>query len=232
MRLGAVAVNAALLIASAMPAALAQDYSEALNPKAVRSIDPPIGVRATAAAGSPMVADVSQLSVEGARLEVGVEMPAATKISTPFPAGSALFRIKSSRAFKACGVVNNERGFPSCLIDDDGDGLFDRAAKNSVTDGQPLASPARYRRITDLRLPGMAGGLERALLYQGATADGIKISYREFQNGLARDAFTEELSIPLSKSFPQRFAAKGLVFTAYSLDGMGLTYSIDRVAGW
>ena len=76
-----------------------------------------------------------------------------------------------------------------------------------------------------VEVAGEGGNNFRKLIIYSGVGDGtIKFSYREFTNDMARPAFTEELTLPLGKSFPQDVAIKDQVFTLISLDGMGLTY--------
>jgi hypothetical protein len=182
-------------------------------------------------AGEPIAKEFNERSAEGAIIEQDVTWPAKTKLNMTLRAGEALFRIQSNKSYKACTVRPSERGWPACLIDDDGDGRFDRGAKNDVTAGQVLTAPIPYRRTMDIRLPAPAG-FQRTLVYQGLAAASLKISYREFSDNLARPAFNEELSIPLGSSFPQKVAAKGIVFTVYAIDGLGMTYSIDDASAF
>ena len=69
-----------------------------------------------------------------------------------------------------------------------------------------------------------ASSFRKVIIYSGVGDGIIKFSYREFTNDMARPAFTEELTLPLGKSFPQDIAIKDQVFTLISVDGMGLTY--------
>jgi hypothetical protein len=54
----------------------------------------------------------------------------------------------------------------------------------------------------------------------------LLLSYREFSGGLARPAFTEELSIPLDKTYPQELRFKGLTIRVDKLNGTGLQYEL------
>lgn len=150
------------------------------------------------------------------------------------PAGTEMLQIESSSPFKACELHVSDRYFPHCLIDDDGDGTFDRAALNDVTKAYPMERRARYR-VTDVLVDVPTGGalvkqFRQTVIYQGSTSDTLKLSYREFSDDMARPAFTEEMLVPIGRQFPQQFAVKGLSFTILSLGPMGMTYRVDGIS--
>ncbi|HTM95475.1 MAG TPA: hypothetical protein VL100_06640, partial [Croceibacterium sp.] len=99
-------------------------------------------------------------------------------------------------------------------------------SSNYIRKAYPLARPVPYHRAKIL-LPPATPGLTRRLLYQGMAAGELKLSYREFTNDLARPAFEESLSVPLSAEFPQKVAAKGATLTIYKIDGLGMDYQVD-----
>lgn len=124
----------------------------------------------------------------------------------------------TSVKLKACGDGG-------CGLDDDGDGTFDRIAMDDTSTAIRLATPVAY----DQRdIPHIAEGNFRQIFsYMGATSDTLRLSYREFANDMARPAFTEELSLPLGKTFPQKIAFKDVRMTILSIDGMGMRYRIE-----
>jgi hypothetical protein len=58
----------------------------------------------------------------------------------------------------------------------------------------------------------------------------LRLSYREFSNDLARPAFTEELSFPVSDAFPQTIVWRNTKITLLGLDNEGLRYRIETAA--
>ena len=66
------------------------------------------------------------------------------------------------------------------------------------------------------------------ILFQGATTDTLRFSYREFKNDMARAAFTEELTIP-REPFPQMMMLKNIQIEVLGVSGMGLRYKIVKV---
>ena len=81
-------------------------------------------------------------------------------------------------------------------------------------------------------MPPASSGFVRVLTYQGASSGSLKLGYKEFQNDLARAAFTEELLIPLTPVFPQKVAAKGVVFNVIEISGMGMKYEVLDSSGF
>ncbi|API58076.1 hypothetical protein BSL82_01170 [Tardibacter chloracetimidivorans] len=206
------------------------DWSDALNIRATSYLDPGPAHVVQISVGEPLVRDIKERIATGAKLLEPVAMPEKVSAKMPLRTGEPLFQIGTKKAFKACTVRLNELRWPTCLIDDDGDGRFDRAGRNSLAPAHPLAAPAAYATSSDIRVPAVASGFSRAILYQGFAGDALRLSYREFSDDIARPAFSEDLSVPLGKTFPQKFAVKGLVFTIHSIDGMGLEYSLESTA--
>jgi hypothetical protein len=148
--------------------------------------------------------------------------------------GTPMTRVATKAALKVC--VSPEEADRGCALDDDGDGMFDRVAANDLVKATPLTTKVAYQRIDDLRVPLIDKSIysdpknyRYSLLYQGSDGKTIKISYREFVNDLARDPFSEELTIPLGASLPSQIAAKGFVFTIREISGLGLTFTIDKI---
>lgn len=220
-----------------VPAALPNDppdpFYDSNYAKAVRVLSPDVGDQRRIPIGEKL-ADMSDARMsEGARISEEISSAPGKGTAITIAPGS-MYRVSSSKPFKACDIVASRGAFPNCAIDDDGDGKFDRALVNSAGSGKPLAAPVAYT-LADVIMPPSKPGFSRTLIYQGYSDSVLRISYREFSNDYARPAFTEELQLPLSKSFPQQFAVKGLVITVVSLDGMGLIYRIDSAdpsAGW
>ena len=189
---------------------------------------PPVGERLHAAAGDALAESKPVIFSTGAALVEPVTAPAKVEAGLVLPVGAPMYEIGTSKAFKACAIGVQVRGWEPCLIDDDGDGTFDRMARNDIAKAYPLPARAAYKRLSMVDRPTTAG-LRRVIVYQGAASDSLRLSYREFVDNLARDAFTEELTIPLAAGFPQQFAAKGITFTLYGLSPLGIDYQIDSV---
>lgn len=86
--------------------------------------------------------------------------------------------------------------------------------------------PAPYSAATIFAV--RTDAFKEVILYQGATADSVRFSYRQFKDDLARPAFTEELTIP-REPFPAMMMVKNLQIEVMAVTGMGLRYRIVKV---
>lgn len=144
------------------------------------------------------------------------------------PKGALLSRNTTKTKYKACAISGEQ-----CLIDDDGDGTFDRISRDFFDGAKPLLAKARYQIEPNgvVEHSPFNVGITRTILYQGVSAGTMKLSYREFTaDGLARDAFSEDISIQLGEKFPQQFAVKGLIFNIIEITPLGMKLTLDSVA--
>ena len=206
-------------------------YSSATNIRPTVLTVPQPGARQVVTAGEPILDQRNGRLALGAIVDASFDSPPKVANSFQTKPGDPFFRVGSRAAFKVCSARLGPEGWPPCFLDDDGDGLFDRVASNDVRKAHPIGKPVPYHRETVL-LPAAASGFTRSILYQGATTDTLRLSYREFKDDLARPAFEESLSIPLTKDFPQKVAAKGAVFTIYRIDGLGLDYQVENAGSF
>ncbi len=180
---------------------------------------PAVGIRKTVSVGSNIHEYSKSFSFDAPVTEI--EMKGGQwLLPLVVPAGTVLRQVESKSKFKAC----TDDGQGPCGLDDDGDGTFDRMAQDFVTSALKLKVKVPYamkRVVVDSN-----ESFKQVILYQGATSDTLRLSYREFKNNMARDAFTEELTIPLTKTFPQDVAVKAVKLRIHNIDGLGLTYEV------
>lgn len=219
-----------LLLAS-VPIAAPAPAQRVDEPQAVKvSSVPAPGEERTVSVGNPIHEYTRYISLDIA-IPSGRMRVAPLLIPLTIEAGTPLFSISTKARFKGCMKSTTWPADLSslsgpCALDDDGDGTFDRIAKDDVSAGLKLKTPASYKRAT---VPVDApDNLRQTLLYAGATSDGLRLSYREFRNDLARPAFTEELTIPITKTFPQDVAVKDMRLRLLAIDGLGLRYMIVK----
>lgn len=139
-----------------------------------------------------------------------------------------LTEVSSKAKFKACAGIG---GSGACGLDDDGDGIFDRMARDDISMALRLKKPVRYVTRRETTVQADKDNFRQVILYTGATGDTLRLSYREFVKDMARAAFTEELTIPLTRTFPQMVAVKDVQFRIHGIDGMGLRYEIVVTQG-
>jgi hypothetical protein len=210
------------------------DFGETYQPVDQIGILPISGMQNTVAAGESIVSRFNERLAQSAVVESDITPPRQTRNQATLKAGTRLYRKLSKAAYKGCEIDVAPGQERRCLLDDDGDGKFDRIASNDVVQAYPI-EPADYSPKGLAHLPPPTSGFRREIIYQGMAAGSLKLSYREFKNDMARPAFSEDIQIPLSPVFPQQFAVKGLVFTAVAIDGMGFKYTLDQAnpaQGW
>lgn len=195
--------------------------AEAQQMKIVSS--PDIGVEAEVPAGGELYSYGRIYSINGVKLDADTKAGdwlAEKDVS----AGTRLVRVSSKAQFKGCVPLEGsfEGGGP-CFLDDDGDGMFDRHARDSHTMARKLKAPVPYS-AAEISL-SKVDSFKRVFLFQGATSDSLRFSYREFQDNLARPAFTEDLTIP-REQFPAVVMLKDLRLEVLGVSGMGLRYRV------
>ena len=191
---------------------------------------PEIGEDATAPIGSEILTEFSFRGVPGVILEGDVAAQWGTVESVSLASGTPLAIIRKRRT-KACQSRTN-LGWLNCVIDTDSDGKFDRVSFNDVGGAKDIDPPVPFR-IEPVRMGvnpryGEGDDFRRVFVFTGVEGNTLKVSYREFNNNFARPAFTEQLSIPLASTFPQRVAIRNHIFEILAVDGMGLHYRIEK----
>lgn len=177
-------------------------------------VQPQVGVERTVTAGSAIF---EKYRYEVARLAfaqfdaVRGTLTGDIRVS----AGEPLHQVDSNARFKACMASG------PCGLDDDGDGKFDRVSLDEVVGALKLKAPVPYE-LREVPIQSTNGNFRQIIIYLGANSDTLRLSYREFSNDMSRPAFTEELTFPISKSFPQKIAFKDIRATLLGIDGEGL----------
>ncbi|MFX4084058.1 hypothetical protein ACKU27_03020 [Sphingobium yanoikuyae] len=187
---------------------------------------PEIGVENTIPAGGEIYSFARVYSIDGAVLDDEAQTGLLFTKSR-VPKGTKLVPVSSKAKFKACVPYDGTfeaRG--PCYLDDDGDGLFDRNAEDEVAMAVKSKPSTPYSR-TKLSVVRQ-DSFKTVLLYQGATADTLRFSYREFKDDVARPAFTEELSIP-REPYPAMIMVKNVQLEVAAVTGMGLKYKVVKV---
>lgn len=195
-----------------------------------QGVKPQVGVPSDAPIGEEILSEFRFRGVSGVQLQGDIQANWGSVESVSLPNGTQLAIIREKKT-KACQSRTN-LGWINCVIDTDGDGRFDRVSFNDVAGAKDITPPVAYQRIP-IRMSvnprfGEGDDFKRVFIFTGMAGATLTISYREFLNDLARPAFTESLSIPLTSTFPQKVAVKGHVLEIRGIDGMGLHYSVDR----
>lgn len=202
----------------------------AASPLAAQEVEtirfPELGVETTVPAGGEIYSYARVYSIEGAQLDAEAKA-GDWLLESKYPAGTKLIPVSTKAKLKACAPEKDSLvAVGPCFLDDDGDGTFDRQAADEIKMARKMKTPVPYSKtkISIVR----EDTFKTVLLYQGATADTLRFSYREFKNDIARPAFTEELSIP-REPYPAMIMVKNIQLEVGAVTGMGLRYKVVKV---
>jgi hypothetical protein len=149
-------------------------------------------------------------------------------------AGSIMMiTVDQPKKLRACTVAQdtytnmmNQTG-GACLTDRDRDGIFDTvSAQSTGLTTKPLAAPLSYT-VSDVPENAGANNHRNVLIYLGAAGGVLRLSYREFSNDMARPAFTEDLTFPLTGTYPQTVTWRDTKITLLGLGDAGLRYRVE-----
>jgi len=214
-----------------LPLILSSSYASPAAAKVIQT--PAAGVESVVTVGSPLLErydapDAKTATAITIQQDVRVSLGMQGKIHI---ASNSAFVVEQANPLKVCTVAQDAysdwiSGGPACLYDTDMDGKFDRTDANVVFTSRKLKEPVPY---VFVEVPQLAGGSEfrQTLTYLGSAAGVLRVSYREFSGDMARPAFTEELTFPLEKSFPQTIRWRETRITLLASTAEGLRYRIE-----
>lgn len=145
------------------------------------------------------------------------------------PAGSNLEWSEVRRAY-----CSPDKGYQTsygdeagiCLTDADTDGRFETVTGDGIVQPVSLKAPIPYSTKSGSVIS--AALVKKRIVYLGGTSSEARFSYREFTTeGIARPAFTEELTVPLS-GLPAQVRIKGVEFSILKQDAGGLTVEMTN----
>ena len=116
-----------------------------------------------------------------------------------------------------------------CLVDTKGNGEFDSSMFTERLRYFPLSAPVKYKVEISNEKPTVIPNNRRLKIqpiYQGVSKGSIKISFREFYDGLARPAFTQDISYDLNPGEETFIAFKGMKIKVISADNEKISYQI------
>lgn len=212
-------------------AAILVTVASSANAQIQQGTAPDVGQEATVPIGGEMLSEFRYKTLPGILLKSDLHLTGFVMgQSVDLRSGTGLAIIREKK-LKAC-QTHTSVGWDVCVLDMDDDGKIERAALNSLSGAKDVVPPVAYEkgavRVNVEPRLGEGDDFKRVLVFTGATADALTVSYREFVNDLARPAFTEALSVPLTRVYPQRVALKDHVFELEALDGMGLRYTLIK----
>ena len=117
-----------------------------------------------------------------------------------------------------------------CLVDIDRDGTFERWMYLKREAYYMLPAPIKYdvTLVEELERPASIS-LRQDLLYQGLGKGVVRFSYREFTDGgMARPAFTQDLSYELDAEGKAEIGFRGLRARVIKATNQNVTVIVDR----
>ena len=109
---------------------------------------------------------------------------------------------------------------PITLIDEDGDGSFERYDYMGTASGK-IKQPI----FVDWEQSNRSSGFSRELIYQGRDGDNLKLFYREYNDDFRRPAYDQEVQYDLGESEYIQF--KGLTIYIEEANNEYLVYTIE-----
>lgn len=118
----------------------------------------------------------------------------------------------------------------ACLVDVDKDGTFDYSMFSTREKYFPLSNKARYESAVTSEEEVEVKGAQRVdFIYQGLSKGVLKFSYREFHNGIARPAFTQDLTYDIDADGTAAIGFKGMRIKVLKATNQNITYTIEKL---
>lgn len=197
---------------------------------------PLLEVEAKVSVGENMYDEFSIKSIQSFRVNILDEATAEMDLGSTFtlPPGTSaplkeVYRTKS-KALCINGSAKSLTGiYDACLVDKANKGSFDYAMFKTRQKYFPLKKSVKYE-IADVseRRSIRTPEFNCQVLYQGLSKGSIKISFREFLNGLARPAFTQDISYDLEKDGTAIIAFKNLRISVIKATQSEITYIVKK----
>ena len=194
---------------------------------------PKAGIDSVVTVGSPLLRLFNMIVVPGMILTKDVDMDLGFVGSIRMSAGSAMRVVSDTPSkLRACSVapdtyVNGSDRRSACLADTKHGGSFDTVwAEGIMGSKRVLPEPIPYKLDSVSENYG-ANNHQSVLIYQGVASGVLRLSYREFSNDIAKPAFTEDLTFPLTGTYPQTVTWRDTKITLLGLSADGLRYRVE-----
>ena len=170
------------------------------------------------------VMEAVSVQMENYRLDVaaGSVRPVSIRAGSPRP----MMCFPVSRT--GFGSLFGNRGFFACLVDTKGVKTFDAATFAHQAGDFPLDKPVPYVVEVSETLAIEQDKFQIEVLYQGMSKGEVKISYREFMNGTARPAFTQDVSYELDADGTAVIGFKGMRLKVLKATGHSIEYVLEK----
>lgn len=242
------AMSLSTLTLFSIPATAAVEWSipqEERFENAKLVVDPPIGQETTREIGESLVrSGVRTMRVrtnwkvtlnEDANGKMGFFAGFRQVKASAGTTGSLLSHSSKKNPMLCVNRQGNVEMLPSemagCFVDTDRDGKFDAIAFPGHDTDNPLDRPVAY----ELQAQERSDEIESRdsyfveVLYQGISRGEVKISYREFKGGVARPAFTQDVTYELEPDGSGVVAFRGLRIKIVKATRENITYVVQQI---
>lgn len=227
--LALVVTTLTVLVGCVVPPLIIQPKS---SDERVRSefFEPSVGVAAKREVGESLlrkgISTVTKSSIVTLLDEASSTMDLGHKLYLVAGASGPLLRRSDNGLHMVC--ARSSGALVACLVDTDKDGLFDQSMFASRDKYFPLAAPVRYKIASSERVVEDPADFHVDVLYQGLTKGDVKISFREFKGGIARPAFTQDVSYELEKDGTAIIAFKGMRIKVLKATSSDISYIVEK----
>lgn len=241
------AMGLSLLILS-MPAMAAVDWGVAQEDRfenAKLIVDPPIGRETTREIGESLVSSGIRTMRVRTHWKVTLKEDASGKMgflsmfrqvkASAGTSGSLLWHSSKKTPMFCVNPQGNGEVRPSemagCFVDTDKDGKFDALAFPGYDTDKDLDRPIAYELVA-LESSEEIESRDSyfvEVLYQGISRGEVKISYREFKGGIARPAFTQDVTYELEPDGSGMVAFRGLRIKIVKATRENITYVVQQL---
>ena len=221
-----------LLLASCLLAGCATTGSMLLPAQRKVGEDPPLGSRSTVEVGEALYSLYDYSESKSARLLSGYDHPYALGRISVTPSDGMPQRANPNRLIAEFCTARKTYRDPlvgpydvTCFLDVNTDGVFDKVKVPSIKFGSSseVKQAAAYRVVSDLQ-----DGFRRELVYSGLDGSTLRLVYREFNQGLARPAFSQDLTYQLGEAGTTTISFRGARIDIHQAGNQGITYTVVK----
>lgn len=115
-----------------------------------------------------------------------------------------------------------------CLVDVDKNQIFESSMFGMYDMAFALSSPAPYDVAVTETAAESPDDFHVDVLYQGTSKGEVKISYREYSKGIARPAFTQDVSYELQPDGTASIGFKGMRIKVLKATGQDIRYILEQ----
>jgi hypothetical protein len=118
----------------------------------------------------------------------------------------------------------------ACLVDVNKEGMFDHSMFSTREKYFELSNKVPYStEISKEEAVENKGAFRVDFLYQGLAKGVLKFSYREFNDGVARPAFSQDLTYDIEADGTAEIGFKGMRIKVIRATNQSITYTIEKI---